>query len=207
MCCIGFLARARQGSAGYWIPPPPGPPASATPLESKEFGVPKKAPILDPSEYDLNRVVADIDEIRRHNPQRHEMEQLTAICHEDHERSICVGYKDLTADEFWARGHMPGAPIMPGVVMCEAAAQVASYYAIKHRLIDAPMIGFGGLQEVRFRGMVRPGDRFVIVAKMVRARSMMFSCEFQCFVRDKLVCEGTMLGIPLSEDVLKGTEG
>ena len=51
--------------------------------------------ILDFSEYDLNHVVADIEEIRRYNPQRFEMEQLTAICYEDPARNICVGYKDL----------------------------------------------------------------------------------------------------------------
>ena len=86
----------------------------------------KKPLILDLSEYDLNHVVADIEEIRRYNPQRYEMEQLTAICYEDREQTVCVGYKDLTEDEFWVRGHMPGMPLMPGVIMCEAAAQVAA---------------------------------------------------------------------------------
>ena len=113
----------------------------------------KKQLILDFSEYDLNHVVADIEEIRRYNPQRYEMEQLTAICFEDTERAICVGYKDLGPDEFWARGHMPGMPLMPGVIMCEAAAQLASYYV--HRA--QPDGRDDGLRRAGGRPVSRPG--------------------------------------------------
>src|SRR5947199_8634400 len=112
--------------------------------------------IIDFSEYDLNQVLADLEEIRRHNPQRHEMEQLTAIVYEDVEREICVGYKDLPVDAFWTRGHMPGMPIMPGVLMCEAAGQLASFYVGRHKLMGpGTMLGFGGLEDVHFRGIVR----------------------------------------------------
>lgn len=166
--------------------------------------MPKRALILDPSEYDLNHSIADIAEIRRYNRQRFEMEQLTAIVYEDFERSICAGYKDLGPNEFWVRGHMPGMPLMPGVIMCEAAAQLASYYVLKHKLMDAPMVGFGGLKDVRFRGIVQPGDRFVVLARLLKTRSMILTCEFQCLVRQNLVCEGILMGIPLSEDLVKG---
>jgi 3-hydroxyacyl-[acyl-carrier-protein] dehydratase len=166
--------------------------------------VAKRALILDPSEYDLNHVIADVEEIRRYNRQRYEMEQLTAICYEDPERHICVGYKDLGPDEFWIRGHMPGMPIMPGVVMCEAAAQMASYYTQRHKLMDTAVVGFGGLKDVRFRGMVRPGERFVIVAQLLRVRSTMLTCQFQCFVRENMVCDGIIKGIPLPEYAVEG---
>ncbi len=83
---------------------------------------------LDPSELDCERVVADQEGIRRVNPQRFEMEQLTAIVHVDREQHLIIGYKDVTADEFWVRGHMPGYPLLPGVLMCEAAAQLCVYY-------------------------------------------------------------------------------
>jgi len=166
--------------------------------------VAKKTLILDPSQYDLDRVVANIDEIRRYNLQRYEMEQVSAICHEDPERNICVGYKDLGPDEFWLRGHMPGTPIMPGVLMCEAAAQVASYFTAKRKLMDAAVVGFGGLKGVRFRGVVRPGDRFVIVVQLLRVRSSMLTCRFECLVRENLVCEGILKGIALPENALRG---
>ena len=165
----------------------------------------KKQLILDFSEYDLNMVVADIEEIRRYNPQRYEMEQLTAICYENLETKTCVGYKDLAPDEFWARGHMPGMPLMPGVIMCEAAAQVASYYSQRHKLMEG-IIGFGGLEEVRFRGLVRPGDRFVIVSRLLKLRRFILTCEFQCFVNQGLVCEGIIKGVSLPVSQLTGEQ-
>ncbi len=159
----------------------------------------KKELILDFSEYDINKVVADTEAIRRYNPQRFEMEQLTAICHEDSEKHVCVGYKDLTNDEFWVRGHMPGMPLMPGVIMCEAAAQLASYFSHRYALMDG-VIGFGGLEGVRFRGVVRPGDRFVIVSRLLKLRRSIMTCEFQCFVNQNLVCEGVLKGVSIPYD-------
>lgn len=166
----------------------------------------KKLLILDPSEYDLDHVIADVETIRKYNRQRYEMEQLTAICYEDVQRHICVGYKDLGPDEFWIRGHMPGMPIMPGVVMCEAAAQMASYFTQRHKLMDTAMVGFGGLKDVRFRGIVHPGERFVIVAQLLRVRSSMLTCQFQCFVRENMVCDGIIKGIPLPEEAIKAAQ-
>jgi 3-hydroxyacyl-[acyl-carrier-protein] dehydratase len=159
--------------------------------------------ILEFSEYDLNDVVSDIEEIRRYNPQRYEMEQLTAICYEDLVSNTCVGYKDLRQDEFWVRGHMPDMPLMPGVVMCEAAAQVASYYSHKYKLMEG-VIGFGGLEDVRFRGVVRPGDRFVIVSRLLKLRRSIMTCEFQCFVNQNMVCEGVLKGVSLPLGLITG---
>jgi 3-hydroxyacyl-[acyl-carrier-protein] dehydratase len=167
--------------------------------------VPPRDYIIHPSEYDLDRVIADIHEIRRWNRQRFEMEQLTAIVHEDQERALCVGYKDVTADEFWVRGHFPTTPLMPGVIMCEAAAQLSSYYTQKYNLLDATVVGFGGLEEVRFREPVVPGDRLVIAVERVRVRrGAMIVCRFQGLVRESIVVDGVIKGVPLPADVLSG---
>lgn len=166
--------------------------------------MPKNPPILELSELDFDHVVADLETIRRYNRQRHEMEQLTAIIYEDTDRHCCVGYKDLGPEEFWIRGHMPGMPLMPGVIMCEAAAQLASYYTMRHQILKADVLGFGGLEQVRFRGVVRPGDRFVIMARMIKVRRAMLACEFQCYVHENRVCEGIVKGIPLPIDQLAG---
>src|SRR5207302_3967727 len=123
---------------------------------------------LDPSGLDFSRVLAGPDGIRRVNPQRFEMEQLSAIVHVDREQHLVVGYKDVSADEFWVRGHMPGYPLMPGVLMCEAAAQLCSYYISLTRLLEGDFIGFGGMENVRFRAPVRPGDRLVLMGKALR---------------------------------------
>ena len=167
--------------------------------------MPTKSQILDFSEYDLDHVIADITEIRKCNPQRHEMEQLTAIVFDDVERGICVGYKDVGPDEFWVRGHMPGMPLMPGVIMCEAAAQLCGYHVQRHGLMGASMLGFGGLGDVRFRDTVVPGDRLVIQAQKLQLRpGAMVRSRFQCFVRENLVCEGEIKGIPIPVEALTG---
>ena len=92
-------------------------------------GVAGKSFIVDPATIDLNHVVADIDEIRRCNQQRYEMEMLTAVVHIDPATGLIVGYKDVGESEFWVRGHMPSRPLMPGVLMCEVAAQLCSFAA------------------------------------------------------------------------------
>lgn len=154
--------------------------------------------ILEIEALEAGPILADAAEIRRYNPQRFEMEQLTAITYEDHARHVCGGYKDLTPGEFWIRGHLPGVPVMPGVIMCEAAAQMCSYFAAKYGLITDRMVGLGGLDEVRFRDVVRPGDRLWIVARLLRMkRNVMVVCEFQEFVNRQLVCEGQIRGVAL----------
>ena len=163
--------------------------------------------IFDLDQLDFSRIVADAEEIRRYNPQRHEMEQLTAIIYDDAVRGVCAGYKDIGADEFWCRGHMPGMPLMPGVILCEAAAQLCSYFVQKHDMMGAEIMGFGGMDDVRFRGVVRPGDRLVIAAeKLSLRRGAMVRCRFQAFVNGSMVCEGKIQGIPLPVAVLRGQE-
>ena len=99
---------------------------------------------IDLASIDQTKVIADRDAIRRVNPQRYEMEQLTAIVFVDAEQQLIAGYKDVGKEEFWVRGHMPDYPLMPGVVMCEAAAQLCSYYIATQGLMQGDYIGFGG---------------------------------------------------------------
>jgi 3-hydroxyacyl-[acyl-carrier-protein] dehydratase len=154
--------------------------------------------IHDPATLDFQHIIADAAEIRKYNPQRFEMEQLTAIVYEDLERHICAGYKDVSLDEFWVRGHMPNMPLMPGVMMLEAAAQMCSYFSQKYDLLGADMVGFGGLEEVRFRDPVIPGDRLVLMCQMTKLRrGRIVVTKFQGFVRNSLAVEGILKGIPI----------
>jgi 3-hydroxyacyl-[acyl-carrier-protein] dehydratase len=167
--------------------------------------VTSKELIYDLTTIDMTRVVSDIETIRKYNPQRYEMEQLTAIVYENREQNICIGYKDVTDQEFWVRGHMPGLPLMPGVVMLEGAAQLCSYYTQKFNLMESSMVGFGGLEEVRFRDPVRPGSRLVFLCKLLKTRPRrMIISEFQGVVGDALVVEGIIKGIPIPVDLLSG---
>jgi 3-hydroxyacyl-[acyl-carrier-protein] dehydratase len=153
---------------------------------------------LDPTTLDLSRVLADQEAIRRVNPQRFEMEQLSAIVHLDPQRHVIAGYKDVRPEEFWVRGHMPGFPLLPGVLMCEAAAQLCAYYITTQGLFQGDFIGFGGLENVRFRGMVRPGDRLVLIGKAVRLHRRQTIFNVQGLVGANLVFHGDILGVPLT---------
>lgn len=154
--------------------------------------------IIDPALLDLDNPIADIEAIRALNPQRHEMEQLTAILYEDLEERSCAAVKEVTENEFWVRGHMPGMPLMPGVVMLEAVAQLSSYFTQKHDLLGAAMVGFGGVDEVRFRGVVTPGDRLILMVKLTKARrGRMIVAQFQGLVGENRVLDGSLRGIPI----------
>src|SRR5437660_1255954 len=156
------------------------------------------APLVDPATIDTTRVLADRERIRRSNPQRFEMEQLTAIIHLDLENQLIIGYKDVAPDEFWVRGHMPDYPLMPGVLICEAAAQLSSYYCHHIKLNEVDFIGFGGLEDVRFRGQVRPGDRLVLVSKAIRIHRRQTIFETQGFIDGNMVYHGRIIGVPLT---------
>ncbi len=159
--------------------------------------------ILDPATLDFDKIIADAAEIRKYNPQRFEMEQLTAIIHEDLKRHVCAGYKDITHNEFWVRGHMPNMPLMPGVLMLEAAAQMCSYFSQKYDLLGAAMVGFGGLEDVRFRDPVIPGDRLLLMCEMTKLRrGRIVVTKFQGFVRNSLAVEGILKGIPIPIEVV-----
>ena len=160
--------------------------------------------IVDPASIDYSNIVADLDEIRLHVPQRDAMEQLTAIVHDDPETNICIGYRDLSPEgEFWHSGHMPGIPVMPGVIMCEVAAQVCTYHSHRHDLLGCEVMGFGGLDHVRFRGIVYPGDRLGVVCQVTNIRrGRIIAARFQAFVGEKIACEGQIRGVPLPVDDL-----
>ena len=152
---------------------------------------------LDPARLDLRKVLVDREAIRQVNPQRFEMEQLDAVVLFDTANQFIAGYKDVRPDEFWVRGHMPGAPLLPGVLMCEAAAQLCSYYVVTQGLLQGDFVGFGGLENVRFRGLVRPGDRFVLVGKGVRVHRRQTIFNVQGFVGSTMVFHGDIVGVPL----------
>jgi 3-hydroxyacyl-[acyl-carrier-protein] dehydratase len=160
--------------------------------------------LVDLSLVDFDRPIATLDDIRRINPQRFEMEQLSAVVYVDEKEYACVGYKDVTSHEFWVRGHMPDLPLMPGVVMLESIAQLCSFVTQRYDLLGAAMVGFGGLEEVRFRDPVLPGDRLIVMCKLEKVRrGRMIVCKFQGVVKDRIVVEGILKGIPIPVEALQ----
>jgi 3-hydroxyacyl-[acyl-carrier-protein] dehydratase len=152
---------------------------------------------FDLARIDFEHVVADRAAIRQINPQRFEMEQLDAVVFVDKNIDLVIGYKDVRDDEFWVRGHMPGYPLLPGILMCEASAQLCSYYTVTQGMLQGDFIGFGGLENVRFRSPVRPGDRLVLVAKAVKMNRRQMIFNVQGFVQTTMVFHGDVIGMSL----------
>lgn len=150
--------------------------------------------LADLSTLNLNTPIVDIEGIRTIIPHRYEMEQLNGILKFDMEQGIIVGYKDISNNEFWVRGHIPGRPLMPGVIMLEAAAQLCTYY-YKQATKDDRFLGFGGIDKVKFRGKVIPGDRLILIAKNKELRSRRAIFDTQGVVDGKLVFEGVIIGM------------
>ena len=154
--------------------------------------------IIDLDEIDFRRVFADQNEIRRFNAQRHEMEQLDAVVFADKERGLCVGYKDVRPDEFWAK--TAGCEHLPAVLMCETAAQLASFFVCKFDLMGHPLIGLGGLKNVTVFKSVSVGQRLVVALKQTRVRrGALIVCRFKGYVDQQKVIEGEIVGVPLPE--------
>lgn len=152
----------------------------------------------DLGQIDLSQVIADREKIRQYNPQRFEMEQLDAVVFLDEQNHIIVGYKDVRTDEFWVRGHMPGYPLMPGVLMCEASAQLCSAYMSMTKIMPVgDFMGFGGLENVRFRATVRPGDRLILVGKATKMHRRQTIFNVQAFVGKTMVFHGDVIGVPM----------
>ena len=138
--------------------------------------------LIDLTTIDPSRVVADIEEIRLANPQRYEMEQLSHICYADVEAGEVAGVLNVANDPWWARGHIPGRPLMPGVIMLESAAQLCSYFVRK--VYDPAefaerFFGFGGIDDVKFRGTIFPGQQLILLGKKneIRARRAVFDTQ------------------------------
>ena len=160
-----------------------------------------RPPIIDPATIDTSTTQYGIEAIRKLNRQRHEMEQLTAIVSVDIEKRLIIAYKDVTQDEFWVRGHIPGRPLFPGVLMIETAAQLVSYFVIEQHLMAGDFLGFGGLENVRFRSPVHPGCRLFLVGKTVKINRRQTTFNVQGFVGATMVFEGDILGVPLQRKV------
>ena len=152
--------------------------------------------LFDLTAIDLTRIVVDAAGIERVNPHRGAMRMLDGIVHADMEKREAVAYKEVGDDEFWVPGHIPGRPIFPGVLMIEAAAQLASFMAMS-LWPNIRFLGFAAVDGVKFRGQVKPGDRFYILGKGINLRPRRFICAAQGLVNGTMVFEGQVTGMPL----------
>ncbi len=156
-------------------------------------------PLIDLSTLDLSRDVVPEAELRMLVPQRDAFQLLDGICFFDPERSLVVGYKDWPADAWWAKGHIPGKPLMPGVLMIEGAAQAATFLIKKVMGWQHDrLVGLGGLNDVRFRGQVEPPARVHFVSSPGQVSGTRLArFPAQAFCNGQMVMDMELLGVLL----------
>ena len=104
-----------------------------------------------------------------------------------------VGIKNVTINEQFFLGHFPGQPIMPGVLILEAMAQVGGVAMLYPDENRGKMAVFAGMEKVKFRKPVVPGDQLKMVAELVKVRGSIGKIWAQAFVDDQVVAEGEFM--------------
>lgn len=150
--------------------------------------------IIDLGSLDLNAAVDDRAGVGRYNPHRGAMALLDAVVWHDATIDHAVGVWHVRDDEFWVPGHIPGDPLLPGVLMVEAGAQLASYMYYKRSNVDY-FAGFARIEECVFRERVVPGDTFYLLAKCLKYGLKRFVSLTQGVVGDRIIYEATITGL------------
>ncbi len=132
----------------------------------------------------------NIDEIKEILPHRYPFLLLDRILSMDHENQKAIGLKNVTTNEEFFNGHFPGDPIMPGVLIIEAIAQLGAAWILSKARNEGKNIYFMGVDNVKWRRPVRPGDQliFEVEGKRLRKRSGMM--EGRALVNGETAAEG-----------------
>lgn len=96
----------------------------------------------------------------------------------------------VNGDEFFLKGHFPGEPVVPGVILCEIMAQSCALLMKDDLIGHLPL--YSGINNVRFKSSVRPGDTAEIEAKLTAHKANIYLCEAKLSVNGKLCVRGDL---------------
>jgi 3-hydroxyacyl-[acyl-carrier-protein] dehydratase len=135
----------------------------------------------------------DVNEIQRIIPHRYPFLLVDAVVELEPGKRI-VGIKNVTINEPFFAGHFPGSPVMPGVLIIEAMAQVGAILVLK----DLPdrekkLLYFAGIDQVRFRQPVVPGNQLKLVVEILKLRPRYGKLKGEAYVGEILVAEAEVL--------------
>lgn len=133
-------------------------------------------------------MLLDIKEIKKIIPHRYPF--LLVDCIEEMEPGVmAIGYKNVTANEPFFQGHFPEYPVMPGVLIIEALAQVGAVAILSLEENKGKLAFFGGIKSAKFRKQVIPGDRLKLETEIVKCKGPMGVGKATATVDGKLAAE------------------
>ncbi|MCL7487692.1 MAG: 3-hydroxyacyl-ACP dehydratase FabZ [Desulfobulbaceae bacterium] len=136
----------------------------------------------------------DIKEILEILPHRYPFVMVDRIL-EYAERQFITGIKNVTINESFFMGHFPGEPVMPGVMILEGMAQIGALLAYKSmpEAIGSKLVYFAGIDKVRFRKMVRPGDQLLFRVECIKMKPKLSKMSARAYVDDQLAAEAELM--------------
>jgi 3-hydroxyacyl-[acyl-carrier-protein] dehydratase len=105
----------------------------------------------------------------------------------------CHARRLVRADDWWFAGHFPGNPVMPGVLIVEALAQAGVVTALSHPANRGKLILFAGIDKVRFKRVVTPGDTLDLEVEVTMARSAVGRGRVRATVDGDTACRGELM--------------
>lgn len=100
-----------------------------------------------------------------------------------------IGVKYVKEDDYYFKGHFPGKPVMPGVLIIESLAQVGAVILLSHESYKGKIAFFTGIQNAKFRRSVVPGDKLMLECTLTKIRTSFGFGHAKAYVGDQLVCE------------------
>lgn len=134
----------------------------------------------------------NIDQIKELIPHRYPFLLVDKII-ELEEGKKAIGIKNVTVNEPFFQGHFPGYPIMPGVLIIEAMAQVGAVAMMSIEENKGKLGVFAGIDKVRFKKEVRPGDTLTMEVEMLSLRRNIGKATAKAYVDGDLVCSGDLM--------------
>ena len=130
----------------------------------------------------------DIQQIKEIIPHRYPFLLVDKVL-EVEEGKRAIGIKNVTANEEFFNGHFPDYPVMPGVLIVEALAQVGAVAMLKKEENRGSLAFFAGIDNCRFKRQVRPGDQLRLEVEMTRVRGAIGKGKAIATVDGEIACE------------------
>jgi 3-hydroxyacyl-[acyl-carrier-protein] dehydratase len=156
----------------------------ATTVQEKPQNNATDAPLHLPPE-DINRIIGIL-------PHRYPFLLVDRVT-EHVQNKVIRGYKNVTINEPFFQGHFPGDPIMPGVLQLEALAQLGAILMLQTEKAKGKLMVFAGMDNVRFRRMVIPGDRLDMECVLMKMRFPIGKSACKAYVNGELAVEAELM--------------